>query len=99
MPPEPTDEREQEDGPFVVCLRCNEQVDATANYCPECGRSLDPALKSASAMLDWSMPTLRRLGREVARNPLAFFIRWGIYVFLFALGVRIFVGCVQAALN
>ncbi len=98
MPLEPTSESEQEDE-FVVCLRCNEQVDATANYCPECGRSLDPALRSASAMLDWSMPTLRRLGRQMARNPLGFFIRWGIYVFCFALGVRIFVGCVQGALS
>ncbi len=99
MPLEPTVESEQEDELFVVCRRCDEEVDSTALYCPECGASLDPALNTASAMLDRSMPTLRRLGREMARNPLGFFIRWGIYVFLFVLGVRIFVGCVQRALG
>ncbi len=99
MPPEPTGEREQEDESFVVCMRCNEEVDATSNYCPGCGASLDPALNRASALLDRSMPTLRRLARNMARNPLGFFIRWGIYVFLFALGVRIFVGFVRGALS
>ncbi len=99
MPPEPTgDESEQEDESFVVCLRCNEEVDATSNYCPECGASLDTTLNAASAMLDRSMPTLRRLGRQMARNPLGFFIRWGIYIFLAALGVRIFAGFVRRAL-
>ncbi len=99
MPLEPTGESEQEDALFVACSRCNEEVDSTASYCPECGASLDPALNAASAMLDRAMPTLRRLGRQMARNPLGFFIRWGIYVFCFALGVRIFVGCVQGALS
>ncbi len=99
MPLEPTGESEQEDVVFVACLRCDEEVDSTSRYCPECGASLAPALNAASAMLDRSMPTVRRLGRQMARNPLGFFIRWGIYVFCFALGVKIFVGCVQGALS
>ena len=99
MPQEPASEPEQEDEAFVVCQRCNEEVDATSRYCPECGASLEPTLNAASAMLHRAMPTARRLGRQMAQNPLGFFIRWGIYVFCFALGVRIFVGCVQGALN
>ncbi len=99
MPLEPTGEREREDEVFVVCQRCDEEVDATSRYCPECGASLEPTLNAASGMLHRAMPTVRRLGRQMARNPLGFFIRWGIYVFCFALGVRIFVGCVRGALT
>ena len=99
MPLEPTGERRQEDEVFVLCQRCDEEVDANSRYCPECGASLEPTLNAASGMLHRAMPTVRRLGRQMARNPLGFFIRWGIYVFCFALGVRIFVGCVRGALT
>ena len=76
MPLEPTGESEQEDAPFVVCLRCNEDVDATSNYCPECGASLDPALNRASAVVDRTMPTLRRLARRMGRNPIGLLSRY-----------------------
>ena len=96
---EPTVEREREDDHFIVCERCDEEVDALSRYCPECGASLEPTLNMASAIVHRSTSTARRLGRELARNPLGFFIRCEIYVFCFALGVRIFVGCVQGALS
>ncbi len=99
MPLEPIGEREQEDEDFVLCQRCDEEVDATSRYCPECGASLEPTLNAASAVLHRAGRTVRRQGREMAKNPLGFFISWGIYVFCFALGVRIFVGCVQGALD
>ena len=99
MPQKPTVEHADEDAIFVVCQRCNEEVDETSRYCPECGASLDPTLNAGSATLHRSMLTVRRQGRELAKNPLGFFIRWGLYVFFFALGVRIFVGCVRGALQ
>ncbi len=99
MPLEPTGESEQEDAPFVVCLRCNEEVDATSNYCPECGASLDPALNRASAVLDRTMPTLRRLSRRMWRNPIGFLIRFVIFVVCFGIAVRIVVGIVRRTLG
>ena len=95
MPLEPTGESEQEDALFVVCLRCDEEVDATSNYCPECGASLDRALNRASAVLDRSMPILRRVARRMWRNPIGFLIRFVIFVVCFGIAVRIVVGIVR----
>ena len=97
MPLEPTGDSEQEGARFVVCLRCDEEVDATSNYCPECGASLDRALNRASALLDRSMPTLRRLSRRIWRNPIGFLIRFVILVVCFGIAVRIVVGIVRGA--
>ncbi len=99
MPLEPTGESEHEDALFIVCLRCNEEVDATSNYCPECGASLDPALNRASAVLDRSMPTLRRVARRMWRNPVGFLIRFVIFVVCFGVAVRIVVGIVRRGLG
>ena len=95
MPLEPTGEGEQEDVLFVVCLRCDEDVDATSNYCPECGASLDPALNRASAVVDRTMPTLGRLARRMWRNPIGFLIRFVIFAVCFGIAVRLVVGIIR----
>ena len=99
MPLEPTGEGEQEDVLFVVCLRCDEDVDATSNYCPECGASLDPALNRASAVLDRTTPTLRRLARRMWRNPIGFLLRFVIFAVCFGIAVRIVVGIIRRGLG
>ncbi len=95
MPLEPTGGSEQEEALFVVCLRCDEEVDATSNYCPECGASLDPALNRASAVLDRTMPTVRRIARGMWRNPIGFLIRFVIFAVCLGIAVRLIAGIVR----
>ena len=90
---------EDESYPAVLenCPVCRERVEDEWTFCAACGSPLDDV--TGIGLADRISVFFRRQGRAMLRNPLGFFIRWGIYVFLFALGASIFRGCVQGAVD
>ena len=90
---------EDETYPAVLesCPVCREQVEDEWAYCAACGSPIDDV--TGVGLIDRIPIFVRAQGRRMLRNPLAFFIRWGIYVFCFGLGVSIFRGCVQGAIQ
>ena len=83
----------------LICFECDREIEIEADFCPHCGASLEPE-NVADASFGVRVPAfLRKQGRQMIRNPLGFFIRWGIYIFFFALGVSIFRGCLEGAIS
>ncbi len=93
----PADEISSEAG--LTCFECEREIEIKGAFCPHCGASLDSE-NDDDASFGARVPAyLRKQGRQMIRNPLGFFIRWGIYIFFFALGVSIFRGCLESAVN
>ncbi len=97
--PTPNQSGEHGDLPALTCYECQSLIEIEAAYCPQCGAALEPEDDPYGEVESRVLAFLRKQGRELIRNPLGFFIHWGIYVFVFALGVAIFRGCVEDAVR
>ena len=84
-----------------ACYECRRELalPVDASFCPYCGAALDPDEDAYQRVEARVIRFLRKQGAEMVKNPLGFFIHWGIYVFVFALGAAIVRGCVEEAVR